>query len=120
MSRSRRVSATTSLPKPATLPPGVLGRSIAPVSELAFEWRPAAEAATSRLDWVMWSTFHVGELIRPDPTRCPHAIGQASCPRPARSPRRQPSSNALAAALAIVVLPAWFLVAGTATCLAAV
>src|ERR1700681_1139806 len=50
MSRSRRVSATTSLPKPGALEPAWLGRSIAAISGWA---ELPAPAAASRLDFAM-------------------------------------------------------------------
>src|SRR3977135_4362411 len=50
MSGSRRVSATTSLPKPGALEPAWLGRSIAAISGWA---ELPAPAAASRLDFAM-------------------------------------------------------------------
>src|ERR1700704_3163170 len=76
MSRSRRVSATTSLPKPGALEPAWLGRSIAAISGWA---ELPAPAVASRLDFAMGHySLAVGKNcgpIQPD-----HGVG--------RNPRR--------------------------------
>src|SRR5215470_1342519 len=62
MSRSRSVSATTSLPKPGALVPAGLGRSIAAISGCA-ELRAAA--AASALDFAMDGCSRVGGNLHP-------------------------------------------------------
>src|SRR5712671_2310182 len=93
MSRSRRVSATTSLPKPGALEPAWLGRSIAAISGWA---ELPAPAAASRLDFAMGHySLAVGKCgpIQPD-----HGFGRN--PRrptdagPKREPCRETASRA--------------------------
>src|SRR3984893_18863339 len=86
MSRSRRVSATTSLPKPGALEPAWLGRSIAAISGWA---ELPAPADASRLDFAMGHySLAVGKNcgpIQPD-----HGFGR-NPRRPAEAgPKRKP------------------------------
>src|SRR5712672_1954979 len=86
MSRSRRVSATTSLPKPGALEPAWLGRSIAAISGWA---ELPAPAAASRLDFAMGHySLAVGQNcgpIQPD-----HGFGRTPRRPTDAGPKREP------------------------------
>src|SRR5215471_1077907 len=58
MSRSRRVSATTSEPKPGALVPAGFGRSIAAISGWALR-----DAAASGLDFAMGGQLALGAFV---------------------------------------------------------
>src|SRR3981189_1251584 len=85
MSRSRRVSATTSLPKPGALEPAWLGRSIAAISG----WAELPGPAASRLDFAMGHySLAVGKNcgpIQPD-----HSVGRNPRHPTEAGPKREP------------------------------
>src|SRR5712672_4427158 len=85
MSRSRRVSATTSLPKPGALEPAWLGRSIAAISG----WAELPAPAASRLDFAMGHySLAVGKNcgpIQPD-----HSVGRNPRHPTEAGPKREP------------------------------
>src|SRR5712671_823222 len=84
MSRSRRVSATTSLPKPGALEPAWLGRSIAAISGWA---ELPAPAAASRLDFAMG---HYSLAVENAGRSNPITASDATLGAP---PTRSPSGN---------------------------
>src|ERR1700733_5062797 len=75
MSRSRRVSATTSLPKPAVLVPEGIGRSIAAVSRSVRGLRAWGGDVPSRID--IGLAFRAGDAARSNPIGGRNATGLA-------------------------------------------